>query len=89
MVWAVAAVRPRRLRAHARPRLSRLPNRSSRPPTSPHRARGVAAQALDSLYGHLASNEMIGGTEEEAMPGQSGEFYPYVFLTLPTEPQLA
>lgn len=49
----------------------------------------MAAQALDSLYGHLASNEMIGGTEEEAMPGQSGEFYPYVFLTLPTEPQLA
>jgi len=45
-------------------------------------------RALDSLYGHLASNDMIGGAEEETMPGVGGEFFPYVFLTVATAPVL-
>ncbi|KAG8458774.1 hypothetical protein KFE25_005201 [Diacronema lutheri] len=45
-------------------------------------------KALDSLYGHLASTEMIGSNEEEVMPGQAGEFYPYVYLNVLTEPAL-
>lgn len=31
---------------------------------------------------------MVGGADEEAVPGQGGDFFPYVYLTLPTEPQL-
>lgn len=46
-------------------------------------------KALDQLYGHLASNEMIGTADEEAMPGQGGDFFPYVFLPVNTQPTLA
>jgi len=31
---------------------------------------------------------MIGGAEEETMPGVGGEFFPYVFLTVATAPVL-
>jgi len=42
-------------------------------------------RTLDQRYGHLASNDMIGGDDAE-MPGQQAEFYPYVYLTVNTAP---
>jgi len=55
----------------------------------PKRAKGeVLRKVLSNLYG--GSSAMLSeGDEETAVPGATGEFYPYVFTSIETEPNLA
>jgi len=55
----------------------------------PKKGKGDALRkTLSGLYGGSAAAMMEGGDEETAVPGATGEFYPYVYATIETEPNI-
>ena len=63
------------------------PKRPSRSGTT---KKGKAENLRKALGDHYASaSSLIGdGEEETVVPGATGEFYPYVYVPIETEPQL-
>ena len=56
----------------------------------PRKGKGEALRkALSAVYAGSSADLMEGGDEETVVPGATGEFYPYVYASIETEPNIS